>query len=867
MRLEYDDSIPLLDFGSKRMVPSDVDAAGNSEGARKGWESGSRPRALKKEEEIPIRAIVSPKGVAYGAVNNMHDEIARDLGFQDSRDAMRKGWVRVQGFSMDTGVQVNLEQFENSEKGRRLIRDIIQRLPVTVDRVAVEHWTPDHKFKVMDVDEARKVYAASEQSLGGKYKGTLWNGINLIGFSGPEEEVLRAQLSRIPPELLSYVNCIRSAKELNAKHGRYAGGTILYNPSNLTLLQHFGGGELPIPHSDLTLVHEVGHSLYDNLSPEEVKAWQTISGWMEGTKEGQAPPYEERRPGWEPQTSKWTHVAGAKFPRYYAEKNPNEDFADCFAFFLLNKAYRIGDAKKAFFDSYIKHHVNRYPQASIQSPVVRAGGNHEIDFEQREYPEAFEQWESNRHSNGKDIRSSQHRLTQYERVDRRIQRNNIAAYGTSEGAIKGWDTRGRGRHPHPKADYYKQKFEEQELGIKPTPEPPVVYPEDLHPQTPFNYGYKEPKTKAKPYEKMKEKFEKFQTGQSNKTAVLGGIWPSGSAPVHIYKMMLTGDWFTTSKIIQNMDPTVLKRWAERQQKGASWGVVDNVISGIKRVQKAGQMFGQWTIEQQTNSKGEKEYRLVMNLVHDQARGQVGVTPELQHDALTVIQKMINNKGLDKTVSKEATNEYLKSVGLKDVDLLAKSVSSWTASPNGSSAQYLKRVAADYYGNNWAKEWKGGTYGTGTDYAKDPSTFKYDELKKQAMAIKALSNEYMKAAGIQYLYRGMSLSSKHMDAIKQAIKEGKPVPIPLNSLTGYSKSAAKASSSFGHSIVIRYKVNPEEVWVASGALPHMFHSFADEEKEYIVGSKSNTVVQFLPEDIYVKGMYGTDYKKPDWASKL
>ena len=210
-------------------------------------------------------------------------------------------------------------------------------------------------------------------------RGTMWNNIKLVGFTGPEEEALRAMLSRIPPDLFFAVDVIQSAKELNAKHGKYIPDEkkIMFNPNNLVLRQRFGKGDGWLLHAELTVVHEVGHSLYDNLSPEEKQRWLKISGWMKGSKEGQAPAYVETRPGWDAYTSEWTHKAGAKFPRYYAEKSPNEDFADSFGFFILSKAHQIGDAKRKFFEDYLKDHVKRYVRVSIQSPskpYIKAGG-------------------------------------------------------------------------------------------------------------------------------------------------------------------------------------------------------------------------------------------------------------------------------------------------------------------------------------------------------------------------------------------------------------------------------------------------------------------------------------------------------------
>jgi ADP-ribose pyrophosphatase YjhB (NUDIX family) len=731
-----------------------------------------------------------------------------------------------------------------------------------------------------------KILGATETS----GQATLWNGIKLVNFTGPQEEAIRAMLSRIPPELLVHVLCVESAPELNAKHGRYLSDEhkILFNPGNLILRQRFGKGELPILHADLTLVHEVGHSLYKALTPQEQLAWLRISGWYPGSKAGQAPAYVEKRPGWEHNISRWTHKVGAKFSRYYGEKNPDEDFADCFAFYLMNKAHEIGDEKKAFFDAYIQQHVKRYPQASIQSPI-KAGG---VNGNKRAHSSVLTQGKQIhiQQGDGADTRGSEHSPAKLQRdgfkprLPQRTSSQELQAEGNREGALKGWDTRGRGRHmkprpDDPKAEHYKSKFEEKELGVKP-PVPSV--PKQTTP-TPFNYGYKDPnppyvspkdpykdpdtgKKKYKPGEKQLEKFQKYQSGdvpsKGGKTAILGGIWTGNAAPVVVYKAMMTGEWHTKADLLAKMPPDVVAKWNKQSAADPkAWTPTERVESGIRRVEKAGKQFGQWTMESKWEN-GQQYFHLNMTLVQDQAKGQVGVTKELQHDALTVIQKMVSNTGLDTTVSKQAMADYLKEVGLKDVDLLAGSVSSWTGDPDGERAQYLKRIAADYYGNDWSKEWKDGNQNT---KANDPAQFKYADLQKQAMAIKALSNEYMKASGITYLYRGMSLSTDKMAEIKAAKAAGKDVPIPLNSATGFSKSYSTASGSFGHSFVIRIKVNPEDVWVASGALPHMFGHYAKGEKEYIVGSKSNTVTYIPAEDVYIKsGSYGEELSKPSWV---
>lgn len=226
-----------------------------------------------------------------------------------------------------------------------------------------------------------------------------WYGIPIEGFNGPGEEMIRACMSRIPRELLTNVECIKAAPELHPKHGRYdpTNKTVNINPLIFNLRQRFGNGQGWIYQSELCTVHEVGHSIY-YFFPEKTKdEWRDISGWMVGSQDGQAPPYKETRPGWEQGTSKWTHKKGVKFTRKYATKNDDEDFADSFAFYLLNKPHQMEPAKRDFIQNVIADRVKKYPQVLVEGPTKPYG------------------------------------------------ERDLAAYGTSEGVTKAWDERGRGR--------------------------------------------------------------------------------------------------------------------------------------------------------------------------------------------------------------------------------------------------------------------------------------------------------------------------------------------------------------------------------------------------------------------------------------
>jgi predicted ABC-type ATPase len=219
--------------------------------------------------------------------------------------------------------------------------------------------------KVLDL--GNDVKAGSEDSLDGDKEGTLWKGIWIKGFTGPQEEGLRAMLSRIPPELLYNVKVIKSAIELNAKHGRYDPETkeILFNPTNFSLRERLGKGDGWLYHAELTVVHEVGHSIYESLAPEQKTEWNRLGGWQKGWKQGQAPAYEEKRPGWGNSVSEYTHIAGLKLPRYYSERNPNECFSDCFAYYILGKQHQMEPSMKNFIASIVNEKVKAYPQVNI----------------------------------------------------------------------------------------------------------------------------------------------------------------------------------------------------------------------------------------------------------------------------------------------------------------------------------------------------------------------------------------------------------------------------------------------------------------------------------------------------------------------
>lgn len=232
----------------------------------------------------------------------------------------------------------------------------------------------DPNVVTVDVGDQRMVSPKQQPTSEVKAE-AIFRGVPIEGFNTGGEEMIRAGMSRIPPELLSNVKLVKAAPDLQPKHGRYdpKTKTVNINPLIFNLRQRFGEGQGWLFHAELTIVHEVGHSIYYFLPEQEKDKWRELSGWMVGWKDGQEQPYEEKRPGWPKSISKWTHKKRIKFTRHYAEKNDDEDFADCFAFFILSKPHQMDKAKREFMEKYISDNVKAYPQALIGGPTKAYG--------------------------------------------------------------------------------------------------------------------------------------------------------------------------------------------------------------------------------------------------------------------------------------------------------------------------------------------------------------------------------------------------------------------------------------------------------------------------------------------------------------
>lgn len=150
-------------------------------------------------------------------------------------------------------------------------------------------------------------------------------------------------------------------KDLGAIHGRYIGeygkGNIILNPTIFKNKRYFKIDDEEIPVKYFTIIHEIGHMVDHLTEISDTTEWIELSGWKKLDIAKKVPSnykrYIEKRSGRNipgHKKSEWIHKNDAEFVRNYASKNPKEDFADTFAFFVLGKEFDFKSGGKEKID-------------------------------------------------------------------------------------------------------------------------------------------------------------------------------------------------------------------------------------------------------------------------------------------------------------------------------------------------------------------------------------------------------------------------------------------------------------------------------------------------------------------------------------
>ncbi len=103
-----------------------------------------------------------------------------------------------------------------------------------------------------------------------------------------------------------------------------------------------------------TLIHEFGHgydAFHNDLSLQP--KWLKLSGWSEEPKEG-LKRLIIKDPGVPKVVGEWYYDPKAQFTRFYAKRNPWDDFADSFAFYTAGMRNKVPKNKEDYFDTLLK---------------------------------------------------------------------------------------------------------------------------------------------------------------------------------------------------------------------------------------------------------------------------------------------------------------------------------------------------------------------------------------------------------------------------------------------------------------------------------------------------------------------------------
>jgi hypothetical protein len=143
------------------------------------------------------------------------------------------------------------------------------------------------------------------------------------------------------------------SKEYYPNHGYYVNDTLVLNsklPEDQILFSD-PSTDKSMNRLEHTLYHELGHGWDAKMGDLSIKPeWLDLSSWSESRVDGHV--RIVINDGDSPEmVGEWCYSPDAKFVRFYARRNPWDDFADTFSFFVKGQKGFVPPEKAAYFDS------------------------------------------------------------------------------------------------------------------------------------------------------------------------------------------------------------------------------------------------------------------------------------------------------------------------------------------------------------------------------------------------------------------------------------------------------------------------------------------------------------------------------------
>lgn len=145
-------------------------------------------------------------------------------------------------------------------------------------------------------------------------------------------------------------------------HGYYAQNAVTLNADifhHPDLPDDFVDGKgYFITRPEQTLIHEFAHGFDEfqgNLSLKD--NWLNLSGWSEKHRPG-LKRLVIREPGVPEVVGEWFYNPKAGFTRFYAKKNPWDDWADSFAFYVAGMKDKVPENKTEYFYNILRKYYS-----------------------------------------------------------------------------------------------------------------------------------------------------------------------------------------------------------------------------------------------------------------------------------------------------------------------------------------------------------------------------------------------------------------------------------------------------------------------------------------------------------------------------
>jgi hypothetical protein len=197
-------------------------------------------------------------------------------------------------------------------------------------------------------------------------------GIDIPPDTDPENlKTLCDSLKRIPASLVRDcgINLMKfddmgPSREYYPNHGIYSNGTLTLNENIIEdpTLEYDPESGMRLNKFDQTFYHELGHGWdeahgQDNVELSLKPDWLGLSGWSKDPQEG-LKKLVIQEPGAPKMVGEWWYKPDSGFTRFYARRNPLDDWADSFSYYVGGLKSFLPESKIKYFDGRIGKHFS-----------------------------------------------------------------------------------------------------------------------------------------------------------------------------------------------------------------------------------------------------------------------------------------------------------------------------------------------------------------------------------------------------------------------------------------------------------------------------------------------------------------------------